>query len=520
MLVHDYLEYYARNMPDLACITRKTTHSFREIDNLSNQMANGLRDLGLKMGQRIGILGENGVEHLITFMAASKIGAVAVSINYRLAPPEIAYIIQDSDMQILVVTQDQQDSLEKFRKDLPKDTKLITSSGADSLNWKTWLKSQAQTPQPIDIIEKIDPHEGYLQLYTSGTTGNPKGVVITHHNILSLAVMNEAAAPFKANAGDDSIICAPLFHIGGAGSLLSNLYAGMQTLLHREFNPLKVVEDMENNNVKSIFMVPAMIMAILNLPDIESRDFSKLEQIYYGASPISESVLARAIDIFKCKFVQMYGMTETTGTVINLSANDHDRAMAGKPELLRSCGRPSVGVKVKIMDINAKPVPMGEVGEIWVKSDSNMKSYYNLPEATKANLTDGWMHTGDAGYIDAEGYVYLKDRIKDMVVSGAENIYPVEVENVIAKHAAVLDVAVIGIPDDKFGESLLAIIVPREGQTLTLDELIAFCRDEIAGYKIPRQMEFIEALPRNPSGKILKKILRKPYWEGKSREIG
>ena len=277
---------------------------------------------------------------------------------------------------------------------------------------------------------------------------------------------------------------------------------------------------MENNKVTSIFMVPAMIMAILNLPDIERRDFSKLDQIYYGASPISESVLARAIDVFKCQFVQMYGMTETTGTVINLSAQDHERAMSGKPELLRSCGRPSVGVKVKIMDMNAKEVPTGNVGEIWVKSDTNMTSYYNLPEATRANLTDGWIHTGDAGYMDAEGYIYLKDRIKDMVVSGAENIYPVEVENVIAKHAAVIDVAVIGIPDEKFGERLLAILVLKDGHTLTIDALITFCRKQIAGYKIPRQMEVVETLPRNPSGKILKKILRQPYWEGRNREIG
>ena len=519
MLVHDYLEVYARNMPGLACLTSTSaTYTYSEVEKLSNQMAHGLRALGLNAAQRIGILGENSLEHLIVFMAASKIGAVAVSINYRLAPPEIAYIVEDSDMQVLVVTPDQQDNLENFRQDLPSYTKLVTASAPESLHWDTWLANHPQLPyQPGD---EIDPEAGYLQLYTSGTTGNPKGVVISHKNILSLAAMNAVAAPFKPNIGDGSIICAPLFHIGGVGSLLINIRAGMHTLLHREFNPLNVVKDMENNKVTSIFMVPAMIMAILNLPDIERRDFSKLDQIYYGASPISESVLARAIDVFKCQFVQMYGMTETTGTVINLSAQDHERAMSGKPELLRSCGRPSVGVKVKIMDMNAKEVPTGNVGEIWVKSDTNMTSYYNLPEATRANLTDGWIHTGDAGYMDAEGYIYLKDRIKDMVVSGSENIYPVEVENVIAKHAAVIDVAVIGIPDEKFGERLLAILVLKDGHTLTIDALITFCRKQIAGYKIPRQMEVVETLPRNPSGKILKKILRQPYWEGRNREIG
>jgi acyl-CoA synthetase (AMP-forming)/AMP-acid ligase II len=216
----------------------------------------------------------------------------------------------------------------------------------------------------------------------------------------------------------------------------------------------------------------------------------------------------------------MYGMTETTGTVVNLSPEDHRAALAGKPELLRSCGRPSVGAQIKIVDMEGMDVATGEVGEIWVKSDTNMLGYYNLPEATAANLTDGWVHTGDAGYLDEGGYLYLKDRIKDMVVSGAENIYPVEVENAVAKHEAVADVAVIGVPDDKFGEALLAFVVTRPGMTLTVEELIEFCREKIAGYKIPRQLKIVDELPRNPSGKILKKILREPYWKDQGRSIG
>jgi acyl-CoA synthetase (AMP-forming)/AMP-acid ligase II len=216
----------------------------------------------------------------------------------------------------------------------------------------------------------------------------------------------------------------------------------------------------------------------------------------------------------------MYGMTETTGTVVNLSPQDHQRALEGKPELLRSCGRPSVGSEVAVMDLEGREVATGEVGEIWLKSETNMLQYFNLPEATSANLTDGWVHTGDAGYLDDEGYLYLKDRIKDMVVSGGENIYPVEVENALAKHEAVQDVAVIGVPDEKFGEALLAFVVTRPEMNLSVDDMVDFCRDKIAGYKIPRQLEIIDELPRNPSGKILKKILREPYWEGVERSIG
>jgi acyl-CoA synthetase (AMP-forming)/AMP-acid ligase II len=206
--------------------------------------------------------------------------------------------------------------------------------------------------------------------------------------------------------------------------------------------------------------------------------------------------------------------------VVNLTPDDHRRALAGKPELLRSCGRPSVGVQIKIMDLEGRECPIGEVGEIWVRSDTNMLHYYNLPQATAENLTDGWIHTGDAGYLDGEGYLYLKDRIKDMVVSGGENIYPVEVENALAKHDAVADVAVIGVPDNQYGEALLAFVVTKPGTSLDIETMIAFCRDKIAGYKIPRQLQVVKELPRNPSGKILKKILREPYWQDQGRDVG
>ena len=332
--------------------------------------------------------------------------------------------------------------------------------------------------------------------------------------------MNDTATPKRDNAGMATIICAPLFHIGGMGSLIISVFTGVHTLLHTAFDPVTVVNDMEAHPVINVFMVPAMIMAVLQIPGIEQRDFSRLGQIFYGASPISESVLRKAMEVFGCDFIQMYGMTETTGTVVNLSADDHGRALAGRPELLRSCGRPSVGAEARVMDADGNELPRGDIGEIWLKSETNMISYYNLPEATAATLTDGWVHTGDAGYMDDEGYLYLKDRIKDMVVSGGENIYPVEVENALAKHAAVTDVAVIGVPDDKYGEALLAFVVLKPGTTLELESMINFCREHIAGYKIPRQMEVVEELPRNPSGKILKKILREPYWAARDREIG
>ncbi len=517
MLVHHYLEFYARNTADAPCISHhETSMSYGEVDAIANQLGNCFLELGVEVGQRVAVLGENSIQHCLLFMAASKVGAVAVPLNYRLAPAELAFIVEDSNTRVLLVLDGMEAALAALRPQLPADIAIITSGQADSLHWEDLL---ARLPRTSPSVE-VDRDDPFIQLYTSGTTGNPKGVVTSHFNILQLTMMNIIATPRRPHAGSAGIVCAPLFHIGGAGSVVAGIYNGQHTLLHRVFDPVQLLNDMETYPVTSIFMVPAMIMAVLQVPGVEQRDFSKLETVFYGASPISETVLRRAIEVFQCEFVQMYGMTETTGTVVNLSPGDHRRALAGKPELLRSCGRPSVGVEIRIMDSAGKEVSTGEVGEIWVKSDTNMLGYYNLPEATAANLTDGWVHTGDAGYLDDEGYLYLKDRIKDMVVSGGENIYPVEVENTLAKLEAVADVAVIGVPDEKFGEALLAFVVTKPGMSLAVEEMIEFCRDKIAGYKIPRRLEIVSELPRNPSGKILKKVLREPYWKDAGREIG
>ncbi len=518
MLVHNFAEYYARNFPDNPCITvgNRTTR-YGELNAAANRLANGLLSLGIGKGDRVGILGENSTEHAITFLATGKIGAVTVSLNYRLAPAELAFIINDARAKALLALDSQpMPALAALQAELPTDIQVFTRGEVNTHLWEQWLADQSDAQPVIDL----SPEDAFLQMYTSGTTGNPKGVVLTHGGMVTQLTMNTVLMSSRPGPGDANLICAPMFHIGGAGSILGALYAGIHVILHSAFDPATVVDDLERYPIAGLFMVPAMIMAVLALPDIEKRDFSDVKQIYYGASPISESVLKQAMEVFGADFIQMYGMTETNGTVVNLSPADHRRAVAGEPGLLRSCGRPSAGVQVRIVDLQGEEQATGEVGEIWVKAHCSMQGYYNLPEETAKNLTDGWVHTGDAGYLDGEGFLYLKDRMKDMVVSGGENIYPVEVENALAAHDAIADVAVIGIPNEKFGEALLAFVVLKPDAALGVAEMVEFCRGKIAGYKIPRQLEIITEMPRNPSGKILKKELRKPYWGGAARNIG
>jgi acyl-CoA synthetase (AMP-forming)/AMP-acid ligase II len=285
----------------------------------------------------------------------------------------------------------------------------------------------------------------------------------------------------------------------------------------REFDPHKVLDYFVTYGVSKLFLVPAAMQIVLRQSHAREVDYSRLRNILYGASPIPLDLMREAIDVFGCGFVQMYGMTETTGTIVALPPEDHDPA--GTPRM-RSAGKALPGIEIKIIDDAGAEVACGVVGEIATRSPMNMKGYWNLPEATAATLSaDGWLRTGDAGYMDEAGYVYIHDRVKDMIISGGENIYPAEVENALYSYPKVADVAVIGVPDEKWGEAVKAMVVLKPGQTASEEELIGFARTQIAAYKCPKSVDFIEALPRNPSGKILRRELRAPFWANKDRHV-
>jgi acyl-CoA synthetase (AMP-forming)/AMP-acid ligase II len=283
------------------------------------------------------------------------------------------------------------------------------------------------------------------------------------------------------------------------------------------FDAQEFIDTLERERINSCNMVPAIMQSLVEMPGIEARHFDALKVIYYGAAPIGVPLLRRALEVFRCNLVQGYGLTESTGGFVYLNEVDHARALAGEDHLLRSTGRP-VLADVRVVDEQGRDLGPDEPGELLVRGPNVMKGYWRNPEATRQTVRDGWLHSGDVARIDAEGYVYLCDRLKDMVVSGGTNIYPREIESALQEHPSIVDVAVIGVPDPKWGEALLAVCVCR-GDAPTEDDLVAFCRDRLGGYKIPRRYEFVEQLPRNPSGKVLKRVLREPYWKGEGRGI-
>jgi len=491
--------------------------SFAEFDRKTNQVANALQALGIAPRERIAYLGKNSDIYFELLVGAMKANIVMAPINWRLAGPEVAFIVEDCKAPAVFVGPEFISLIRAIRPQLPSARHIITTEGGSPewQNFTAWRDAQS-----IDDPHcEIGPQDVALQLYTSGTTGKPKGAMLSHANFLNLVNSGNAEERpdwNKWSTEDVSLIAMPVFHIGGSGWGLLGLYHGAKGVIAREFDPGKILDFFEQSGITKLFMVPAAMQFVVRLPRARQVDFSRLKYMLYGASPIPAALLKECIDVFKCGFVQMYGMTETTGTIVALAPEDHVEGL----ERMRSAGKPLPGVEVAILDLDGNRLPPRAVGEIATRSGSNMVGYWNLPDATARTLTqDGWLRTGDAGYMDEDGYVYIHDRIKDMIISGGENIYPAEVESALCDHPDVAEAAVIGIPDDKWGEAVKAVIVLKPGKTATEMDIISFLRSRIAAYKTPKSVDFTDALPRNPSGKILRRSLRDPYWRGKDRQV-
>ena len=402
---------------------------------------------------------------------------------------------------------------------MPLVRQIVCTEGqsGDFPSFATWYGGHPEhcTASPSD------PDAAAVQIYSSGTTGVPKGVVLSHRNMVSAAQAASGAMRFGPSSVLSNIL--PTFHISGMLMLAVSLYAGGHTRAYPEFDPADFIESIGRDGITHAVLVPAMLLFILASPAVSNGDYSTLELITYGGAPISEPVLQQAIEVFKCDFLQLYGLTEISGVVTFLRPEDHHRATAGQIELLRSSGKPAEGTEIRIIDpVTFRDQAEGEAGEIWVKSDRNLVEYWRDPSASSAAFPEGreegWLKTGDVARVE-QGYVYLMDRLKDMIISGGENIYTAEVEKILAKHPCVDDCAVIGVPDDVWGESVKACIVLKNGVRITSAEIIDWMREQIAHYKCPKSIDFMDVLPRNPNGKILKATLRAPYWAGRERAV-
>jgi fatty-acyl-CoA synthase len=493
------------------------TTTFAALDRNTNRVANALKAIGVKRGERVAYLGKNSDIFFELLFGAIKAGVVMTPINWRLAGPEVAFIIEDCKAPVLFVGPEFV-ALERGLRDKLPGVRTIIATEGGAPEWQDFAAwRDAQSADDPDVT--VSPNDIAMQLYTSGTTGKPKGAMLAHASFVNLIRMGGSAEAPEWNrwkSDDVSLVAMPVFHIGGAGWGVMGLCQGARGVIARDFDPTKVLDFFEQSGITKLFMVPAAMQFVVRQPRARQVDFSRLKYMLYGASPIPAALLKECIEVFKCGFVQLYGMTETTGAIVALPPEDHIEGL----ERMRSAGKALPGVELAIIDAEGKQLPPGEVGEIATRSGSNMAGYWNLPKSTASTLgKDGWLRTGDAGYMDRDGYLYIHDRIKDMIISGGENVYPAEVESAICDHPDVAEAAVIGIPDDKWGEAVKAVVVMKPGKNATATDIINFTRERIAGFKTPKTVEFIAALPRNPSGKILRRQLRDPYWAGKDRQV-
>jgi fatty-acyl-CoA synthase len=512
--VADITRIHAADRPGAVALDfndRMTTYG--ELDARASRVAQGLIELGQKPGARVGYLGKNVDRYFEVLFGAFKSRTVIVGVNWRLASPEIAYVLNDAGCEVLYVGREFYTTIEKILPDCPK-LKTVVAMDGDHPRWPSYEAWRDAQPAR-DPMLAIAPDDDVIQLYTSGTTGHPKGVQLTNANYLGILACGEAMGLAVYTPDDVVLVAMPFFHVAGVNIGVLALAQGSRCIVLGDIDPQVILNLIETKRISYAFLVPAVILFLTQQPNVREIDFSSLKIISYGASPIAEDLLRAAKELMGCGFMQLYGLTETTGAGTCLTPDDHDAAGAR----LRSCGKSAPGLELRVVDGEGRTLGAREVGEIQIKGPTVMKGYWNKPEATLKSVAQNWFATGDAGYFDEDGYLYIHDRVKDMIVSGGENIYPAEVENAVFGHPAVADVAVIGVPDEKWGEAVKAIVVRKQGVTATPAEIIAWARERIAGYKLPKSVDFVEALPRNPSGKILRRELREPYWEGRQRKV-
>lgn len=502
-----------------AIVCGDTRYTWDEFDRRTDALARGLASLGVQRGQRVAVMMLNCHRYLELYYACARMGAVIVPLNIRLARPEVVFILNDSETKVLVVDKTFA-SYVTGRDTFPTVEKVLYNGDEKPegmVHFEDLLNRGAQIPQSAD--QEMEDNDLSGLYYTGGTTGRAKGVMLSHKNVVSNAFHMVMASSYTRQ--DSYLHTGPMFHLADIASTFAVTLVGGCHVFIPMFSPIAMLEAVQREKVTATLLVPTMVNALLNHPDVDNYDISSMRRILYGGSPMPLELLKKGLQKWGPLFVQAYGMTEAAPLLTMLDPKDC--SIDGNPEQVRrlaSCGKESLGVEVRVVNTDGRDVQPGEIGEIIARGPNIMLGYWRMPEATAAAIVNGWYHTGDLATIDEENFIYIVDRAKDMIISGGENIYCVEVENALYTHPAVLETAVVGIPHESWGESVHAVVVCKPGTNVSSAELIAHVRTQIASYKIPRSIEFhTEALPKSGAGKILKRDLREKYWTGKSRRV-
>jgi acyl-CoA synthetase (AMP-forming)/AMP-acid ligase II len=510
----DRLAHWAEATPDGEAFTYLgRTWTWSQWNDRVRRLAGALKSLGIGRGDVVSFLDKNHPACVELTLAAASIGAANAIVNFRLAGDEVDYAVNDAGAKVLLVGSELMPLIEKIRDRLTTVERIIevTPDGADGDEYEALLAAA----EPTGRDPEVEPGDVCLVMYSSGTTGRPKGVALTQDNMLAHTL--NAHEGWGFDEGDKNMVSMPLFHVGGSSYVLFGIHDGVPSVMTRDPDGASLAGAIMQGANRT-FLVPAVLAQVLQSGEDAVKLFGHLKTYCYGAAPMPLPLLRAAIKAWPdTDFIQVYGLTEVCGVITHLMPEAHRDEE--HPERLTSAGQCLPGVEVKVVDPESlEELPAGEHGELWFRTPQLMKGYLNRPEETAQVITeDGWFRTGDMGKVDADGFVYVEDRLKDMIISGGENIYSPEIERVLAEHPSVMEVAIIGVPDEKWGESVKAVVALRPGAEATEQELIAWCREQLASFKCPKSVDVLDALPRNPTGKILKRDLRKPYWEGHDR---
>jgi acyl-CoA synthetase (AMP-forming)/AMP-acid ligase II len=513
--VGDFARFNARRNPEKpALLFGDNITTMAELDTLSNQCANGLVAAGVQPGERVAFYGSNSDDFLIALLGTAKASACLMPLNWRLSEPELVEVLRDAAPVFAMVTSELKETLVQVQTlgDFDFAVQEVTPGDPAADPLRHWLASFSDSdpclPCGLDDIAWL--------LYTSGTSGVPKGVQLTHGGVMMMRLCEHLEPAYTWSADDTYMFATPNFHLLGIGLTLQAFYNGATIAIIAGFEPNLLLQEIERKRPTILGVAPVMIQMMLAVPQYKSIDFSSIREVVYAGSAISLGLIKQAIEVMPCRFMQFYGSTESGGAITLLRPEEHD---LDSEQRLTSCGKPLPLIEIKVMDPKGNELPQGTAGEMWVRTPSITIGYRGLADAWSEVFENGWFKTGDVAYVDSQGFFYIVDRIKDMIVTGGENVYCSEVENCLSLHPAVQNVAVIGVPSERWGEEVKACIVLNSGFAENEAELLTYAKENLAGYKSPKSVDYVMALPVGGTGKVLKKELRAPYWEGHSRKV-